>query len=82
MPDTMMLCNPERFLLLCCSGAVEPAAVVMSGDSIVVEMATHHAGDDVEKMIKGDSAMEDIYKWTQNEMGVGFRGRTGAQFHK
>jgi hypothetical protein len=46
----------------------------------VVEMATHHAGDDVEKMIKGDSAMEDIYKWTQNEMGVGFRGRTGAQF--
>lgn len=63
---------------LLCSGAIEPAAVVMSGDEITVEMATHHAGDDFDKMVKGDPGMEDIYVWTQSKMDVPFRGRTGA----
>ena len=30
---------------------------VESGDEIVVEMATHHACDDYDKMIKGDEGM-------------------------
>lgn len=34
-----------------------------SGDKITVEMITHHAGDDYDKMIKGDPGVEDIYKW-------------------
>lgn len=62
-----------------CSGAVEPAAVIMSGDEVMVEMATHHAGDDYEKMVKGDAGMEDVFMWTQSKMNVPFRGRTGEQ---
>lgn len=63
-----------------CSGAVGPAAVIMSGDTVTVEMATHHAGDDYEKMVKGDAGMEDVFLWTQDKMNVAFRGRTGEQF--
>ena len=59
------------------SSAVEPAAVVNSGDEITVEMATHHAGDDYDKMIKGDPGMEDVFMWTQKQMNVPFRGRSG-----
>ena len=65
--------------MLVCSGAVAPAAVIMSGDEVMVEMATHHAGDDYEKMVKGDSGMEDVFTWTQSKMNVPFRGRTGAR---
>ena len=33
-----------------CSSALEPAAVVQSGETIVVETATQHAGDDYDKV--------------------------------
>jgi len=36
--------------------------VLGSGDTISVEMITHHAGDDYEKMIAGDPGIESIYK--------------------
>ena len=49
-----------------------------SGVEITVEMATQHAGDDYDKMIKGDPGMEDVYLWTQQQMNVPMRGRTGA----
>lgn len=52
----------------------------MSGDEVMVEMATHHAGDDYEKMVKGDAGMEDVFMWTQSKMNVPFRGRTGECF--
>ncbi|BDA46692.1 probable formamidase C869.04 [Coccomyxa sp. Obi] len=58
-------------------GAEEPAAVVNSGDQITVEMATQHAGDDYDKMVRGDPAMEDVYNWTQTQINVPLRGRTG-----
>ncbi len=29
------------------------------------------------QMVKGDPGMEDIYKWTQNQINTPFRGRTG-----
>jgi hypothetical protein len=32
------------------------------GDVITVEMLTHQAGDDYDLMVKGDKAMEAIYK--------------------
>lgn len=64
--------------MLHCSGAEEPAVVVQSGDTITVETATQHAGDDYDKMVKGDPGMEDVYMWTQNQINVPFRGRTGV----
>lgn len=41
---------------------VEPNLVASSGDIIDIELITHHAGDDYDKMIKGDPGVEDIYK--------------------
>jgi hypothetical protein len=35
--------------------------VANSGDTVEIEMITHHAGDDYEKMIQGDPGIEDIY---------------------
>ena len=29
------------------------------------------------QLVKGDPGMEDIYKWTQNQINTPFRGRTG-----
>ena len=52
---------------------------VESGDEIVVEMATHHACDDYDKMIKGDEGMEDIYLWdSAGRKSEAFRGATGG----
>lgn len=45
---------------------VEPNLVASSGDIIDIEMITHHAGDDYDKMIKGDPGVEDIYKVRHN----------------
>ena len=64
-----------------------PVLTVASGDEIVVEMATHHACDDYDKMIKGDPGMEDIYLWGNVENDDGndnpikneaYRGARGA----
>mmetsp|Transcript_776 Transcript_776/g.4819 ORF Transcript_776/g.4819 Transcript_776/m.4819 type:complete len:501 (-) Transcript_776:233-1735(-) len=55
-----------------------PLATVTSGDTISVEMATHHAGDDPEKMVYGDPGMESIYKWDAEGMSVPHRGAQGT----
>jgi hypothetical protein len=34
-----------------------------SGETITVEIITHHAGHDYEKMIKGDPNVEEIFYW-------------------
>ena len=60
------------------SKELEPVLTVDSGAVVTVEMATHHAGDDWDKMIKGDAGMEDIYTWTEDEVGEGYRGATGG----
>jgi acetamidase/formamidase len=60
------------------SKTLEPVLTVASGSEVVVEMATHHACDDYDKMIKGDSAMEEIYSWTNGTQGEEFRGATGG----
>jgi hypothetical protein len=44
------------------SNGVEPNLVASSGDTIDIELITHHAGDDFDKMIQGDPGVEDIYK--------------------
>lgn len=60
------------------SKAEEPIATINSGDEITVEMATHHACDDWDKMIKGDPGMESIYLW--NDLGANepYRGASGG----
>lgn len=50
------------------SKTLTPALTVTSGTTVTVEMATHHACDDWDRMIKGDSGMMDVYKW--DETGV------------
>ncbi|KAK9842132.1 hypothetical protein WJX84_007001 [Apatococcus fuscideae] len=56
---------------------LEPAIAVNSGDEILVETSTQHAGDDFEKMIQGDPGIEDIYYWGPEGPRVSTRGRTG-----
>ena len=44
--------------------------------------AASHAGDESEKMIKGDPGIEDIYYWGPEGPRVSTRGRTGPwAFH-
>ena len=50
--------------------------MVASGSEVVVEMITHHAGDDPDKMIKGDPGVESIYEWGA-KMAIPTRGATG-----
>ena len=51
---------------------------VASGDTVTVEMATHHACDDWDKMIKGDAGMESIYTWSEHTKRESFRGASGG----
>ena len=51
---------------------------VESGEEVTVEMATHHACDDWDKMIKGDTGMESVYTWDENGANEFYRGATGG----
>ncbi|KAL7517048.1 hypothetical protein ACHAWX_002009 [Stephanocyclus meneghinianus] len=55
-----------------------PVITIDSGDGITVEMATHHACDDWDKMIKGDAGMESIYEWDEDGANEPYRGATGG----
>uniref|UniRef100_A0A383V546 Acetamidase n=1 Tax=Tetradesmus obliquus TaxID=3088 RepID=A0A383V546_TETOB len=56
--------------------SLKPRLVIPSGSEVTVEMITHHAGDDPDKMIKGDPGVEDIYKWGAS-MNIPTRGASG-----
>lgn len=60
------------------SKTLEPALTVPSGSEVVVEMATHHACDDWDRMIKGDEGMESIYTWNEEMAAESFRGASGG----
>ena len=60
------------------SKELAPVATVASGDEIEVEMATHHACDDWDKMIKGDAGMESIFTWDADGKSEDYRGATGG----
>lgn len=46
----------------------ETAAITMqSGETITVEVITHHSGQDYAKMIRGDAAVEEIFYWEANQ---------------
>jgi acetamidase/formamidase len=56
------------------SKLLKPQLEVDSGDYITIEAVTHHAGDDTERMVKGDPGVESIYLWTKDKKGVNRRG--------
>jgi acetamidase/formamidase len=56
------------------SKAVPPVVHVASGDFAAIETSTHHAGDDHERMIRGDAAGESVYAWTPDVKNVHRRG--------
>lgn len=60
------------------SKTIEPVISIVSGEEIMVEMATHHACDDWDRMIKGDAGMEDVFTWGLNSTNEAFRGATGG----
>ena len=60
------------------SKTLAPVLNITSGSEVVVEMATHHACDDYDKMILGDAGMEEIYAWSKEMIGEEFRGATGG----
>lgn len=51
-----------------------PVLAVQSKDYVTMDLVTHHAGDDYERMIQGDPGIESIYRWTASEKGMKDRG--------
>ncbi|MEQ9010708.1 acetamidase/formamidase family protein [Algiphilus sp.] len=52
----------------------EPVLEVRSGDFVTLEALTHHAGDDFDRMIKGDPGAESVYQWNPDGKNVERRG--------
>lgn len=60
------------------SKMIDPVLTVESGETVTVEMATHHACDDWDKMIKGDAGMESVFTWNEDGKYEDFRGASGG----
>ena len=56
------------------SRSIAPVIAVNSGDIVTIEALTHHAFDDFERMIKGDTGLESVYGWTAEAKNVERRG--------
>jgi acetamidase/formamidase len=56
------------------SKLLKPRVEIESGDFVTIEALTHHAGDDTERMVKGDPGAESVYLWTKDKKGVNRRG--------
>ncbi len=56
------------------SKSLKPVVEVDSGDFVTIEVLTHHANDDSERMIKGDPGAESVFYWDKNRKGVDRRG--------
>jgi acetamidase/formamidase/AraC-like DNA-binding protein len=56
-------------------GSTVPPKLHVGPDSLVtIETLTQHAFDDYERMIEGDPAAEDVFRWTENYKAVDRRG--------
>ena len=55
-----------------------PKMTIASGEKVVVEMASHHACDDYDKMVKGDPGMESVFEWSTSVKAVSRRGASGG----
>jgi acetamidase/formamidase len=51
-----------------------PVLAVHSKDTVTMDLITHHAGDDYDRMIQGDPGIESIYRWTKAAKGISNRG--------
>ena len=56
------------------SKSLKPLVEVESGDFVTLETLTHHAADDLERMVKGDPGAESVYHWDRTRKGVNRRG--------
>lgn len=56
------------------SKKLKPLIEINSGDYVTIECLTHQAGDDPERMIKGDPGAESVYYWTKDKKNVNRRG--------
>jgi acetamidase/formamidase len=56
------------------SKSLKPVLEVGSGDSVTLEVLTHHANDDAERMVKGDPGAERVFFWDGQRKGVDRRG--------
>lgn len=56
------------------SRSLAPKLEIDSGDLVTIEVLTHHANDDAERMIAGDSGAESVYGWTPEGKNVDRRG--------
>jgi hypothetical protein len=56
------------------SKSLTPLVEVESGDFVTIETLTHHAGDDLGRMVKGDPGAESVYYWDRTGKGVNRRG--------
>lgn len=56
------------------SRLLKPVIEIDSGDCVTIETLTHHANDDRERMIKGDSGAESVFHWSAEGKAVDRRG--------
>src|SRR5437879_12000506 len=56
------------------SKLLKPQVEVNSGDFVTIEVLTHHANDDAERMVKGDPGAESVFFWDKQKKGVDRRG--------
>lgn len=56
------------------SKSLAPRLVIHSGDITTVETLTHHAGDDLDRMVTGDPGAESVFHWTAQKKNVNRRG--------
>lgn len=56
------------------SKSLKPQVEINSGDFVTIETLTHHAGDDFDRMIKGDPGAESVFHWDKKKKGVNRRG--------
>ena len=56
------------------SRSLRPKLEVQSGDFVTVETLTHHANDDHERMVKGDSGAESVFHWDAHGKNIDRRG--------
>jgi acetamidase/formamidase len=56
------------------SKLLKPLVEVDSGDFVSIEVLTHHANDDAERMVQGDPGAESVFLWIKDKKGVNRRG--------
>jgi len=56
------------------SRSLKPVLHVRSGDFVTLETLTHHANDDAERMVQGDTSVENVYRWDETGKAIERRG--------